>query len=40
MRLRKSGIGMPLIPPKPDTLVTWPKKRFAMTENTSVIIRK
>ena len=40
MRLRKSGIGMPLIPPKPDTLVTWPKKRFAITEKTSVIIRK
>ena len=22
----------PLIPPKPETVVTWPKKRFAITE--------
>ena len=34
------GVGMPLMPPKPETSVTWPKKRFAITENVSVIIRK
>ena len=40
MRLSQAGSGMPLMPPKPDTLVTWPKNRFAITEKTSVIIRK
>ena len=40
VRLSQAGSGMPLMPPKPDTLVTWPKNRFAITEKTSVIIRK
>ena len=31
---------MPLIPPKPEMFVTWPKTRLAITEKTSVIIRK
>ena len=31
---------MPLIPPNPETSVTWPKKRFVITEYVSVIIRK
>ena len=31
---------MPLIPPKPETSVTWPNVRFAITEYVSVIIRK
>ena len=26
------GVGMPLMPPKPETVVTWPKNRFAITE--------
>ena len=26
------GAGMPLIPPNPETSVTWPKKRLAITE--------
>ena len=29
------GIGIPLMPPKPETLVTWPKKRLAITEKTA-----
>ena len=31
---------MPLMPPKPETCVTWPKNRFAITPNVSVIMRK
>jgi len=31
---------MPLIPPKPEKSVTWPKKRFAITPNVRVIMRK
>ena len=34
------GIGMPLMPPNPEMFVTWPNTRLAITENTSVIIRK
>ena len=36
----KSGAPMPLIPPKPENVVTWPKNRLAMTAKVSVIIRK
>ena len=31
---------MPLMPPNPEKVVTWPKNRFAMTPNVRVIMRK
>ena len=31
---------MPLMPPKPESCVTCPKKRFAITPKVSVIMRK